>query len=92
MVEAQWDSIYSIFPKIREWTRSQIRWKFVIELTTHNNQIKKDAVCYTPACEWPAAILSQASASKTAPIITGVMCLETITFNAIRSMELQFNE
>jgi len=40
----------------------------------HNNQIKKEAVCYTPACEWPAAILSQAYAPQPAPIITGVMC------------------
>jgi hypothetical protein len=39
----------------------------------HNNQIKKEAVCYTPACEWPAAIFSQACAPQTAPIITGVM-------------------
>jgi hypothetical protein len=41
---------------------------------THNNQIKKETVCYTPACEWPAAIVSQACAPQTAPIITGVMC------------------
>ena len=38
----------------------------------HNKQIKKEAVCYTPACEWPAAILSQAYVPQTAPIITGV--------------------
>jgi len=44
------------------------------EKTAHNNQIKKEAVCYTPACEWPAAILSQACAPQPAPIITGVMC------------------
>jgi hypothetical protein len=39
----------------------------------HNKQINKEAVRYTPACEWPAAIFSQACASQTAPIITGVM-------------------
>jgi hypothetical protein len=44
------------------------------EQTEHNNQIKTEAVCYTPACEWPAAILSQACAPQPAPIITGVTC------------------
>ena len=39
---------------------------------THNHQIKKEAVYYTPACEWPTDILSQASVPQTAPIITGV--------------------
>jgi hypothetical protein len=43
--------------------------------TKHNKQIKKESVCYTPACEWPAAIVSQACAPQTAPIITGVMFL-----------------
>ena len=42
----------------------------------HNNQIKKEAVCYTPACEWPAAIFSQACAPQTAPIIQGVEAVE----------------
>ena len=44
-------------------------------MCTHNNQIKKETVCYTPACEWPAAIFSQACVTQTAPIITGVMFL-----------------
>jgi len=39
-----------------------------------NKKIKKEAVCYAKACEWPAAILSQASIPQPAPIITGVMC------------------
>ena len=44
----------------------------LVSLKTHNNQIKKEAVCYTPACEWPPAIFSQAFVPQTAPIITGV--------------------
>ena len=46
---------------------------------TRNNQIKKEAVCYTPACEWPTAIFSQASVPQPAPIITGVMRLNKLT-------------
>jgi hypothetical protein len=49
----------------------------LVSLKTHNNQIKKEAVCYTPACEWPTAIISQACAPQTAPIIQGVMLLES---------------
>jgi hypothetical protein len=41
-----------------------------------NNQIKKEAVRYTPACEWPTAILSQAYVTQPAPIINSVMHLK----------------
>ena len=56
-----------------------------LRMMTHNNQIKKEAVCYTPACEWPAAIFSQASVPQTAPIITGVMRLLVGQCNDSRS-------
>ena len=45
---------------------------------THNKQIKEEAGRYTPACEWPAAILSQAYVPQPAPIITGVICTHWI--------------
>ena len=42
--------------------------------TEHNNKIKKEAVCYTPACEWPTATLSQAYVPQPTPIINSVIC------------------